>query len=53
MGAMNDRLLTNIIELEKTLQEELVREEARASVWREREGYFRLKRFKGYKAGAG
>jgi ATPase subunit of ABC transporter with duplicated ATPase domains len=34
---MSDRLLTNIIELEKTLQGEVEREEARASAWRERE----------------
>lgn len=34
---MSDRLLTSIIELEKTLQEEVRREEERAASWRERE----------------
>lgn len=34
---MSDRLLISIIELEKTLQEEVRREEERAAAWRERE----------------
>lgn len=34
---MSDRLLTNIIELERALQAELEREDARACAWRERE----------------
>jgi dsDNA-specific endonuclease/ATPase MutS2 len=37
MDMMSDRLLANIIELEKTLQEELAQEEAHANAWRERE----------------
>lgn len=34
---MSDRLLTSVIELEKTLQEEVRQEEVRAAAWRERE----------------
>jgi hypothetical protein len=34
---MGERLLNSIIELEKALQAEVAREEARAAAWRERE----------------
>lgn len=34
---MTDRLLATVIELEKTLQEEVRAEEARAAAWQERE----------------
>lgn len=34
---MTDRLLATVIELEKTLQEEVRAEEVRAAAWRERE----------------
>lgn len=34
---MSDRLLASIIDLEKTLQEEVRREEERAAAWRDRE----------------
>jgi hypothetical protein len=37
LAIMGDRLLSGIIELEKTLREEERREAARAAAWRERE----------------